>query len=52
MTRLNNGLATPQATEDLFGKSVGRALLKLLPQRRGWAKIKIQEVLYQAEFEE
>ena len=35
-----------------FGDSVGATLARLSPAQKAWAKIKIQEVLYNAEFEQ
>ncbi|XP_065835472.1 transcription factor Adf-1-like isoform X1 [Oscarella lobularis] len=37
---------------DLFGQSVGSSIRRLNPRKRALAKIRIQEVLYQIEFEE
>ena len=44
--------ANAEDENDLFGQSVGIALKKLEPQKRALAKIKIQEILFNLEFDD
>ena len=40
----------PESEDELFGRSVGLHLSKLQPIQRAFAKLKIQEVLFNVEF--
>lgn len=41
---------TEETEEELFGRSIGKTLGRLMPPQRSWAKLQIQQILYQAEF--
>ena len=48
--QLISNMSQPESEDELFGRSVGLHLSKLQPIQRAFAKLKIQEVLFNVEF--